>query len=177
MVYGIRIEYTFLDALAVLDRAREKGLGSFCEEGLLVCCRARMALLLKKIVGTLKVRIDMKRKDESHWTRSNITCVDSRRLSARLHASCIRSSPRAWKSWNDDRGRSFLLHFPSLCSFRLRQRRPGSSSHRLTILSTFFFVPSPTVEPSTPRKAAPSPSVRLLSVRGCRAREPETWPS
>lgn len=100
-LYGVNIEFTFAHMQELLYFVLEKGLVSFYDEGRFECCRVRKVLLLKKMLGTLKVWATMRRKVQSTW-RNDIRCVQTKRLSTPLCTSCIRSSLHAWASSIDD---------------------------------------------------------------------------
>lgn len=73
--YGIRIEYTFPDAAAVMDLVRQKGLFSFYEDGHTECCRIRKVQPLRRQLKTLKAWITGQRKDQSPGTRTEVPVV------------------------------------------------------------------------------------------------------
>ncbi|KAH0884163.1 hypothetical protein HID58_060259 [Brassica napus] len=73
--YGIRIEYTFPDAVEVQALVRNKGLFSFYEDGHQECCRVRKVRPLRRALKGLKAWITGQRKDQSPGTRSEIPIV------------------------------------------------------------------------------------------------------
>jgi adenylyl-sulfate reductase (glutathione) len=74
--YGIRIEYTFPEALAVEELVRKKGLFSFYEDGHQECCGIRkVAPLTRKLAG-LRAWITGQRRDQSPGTRAAVPVVE-----------------------------------------------------------------------------------------------------
>ncbi|PIA57802.1 hypothetical protein AQUCO_00500017v1 [Aquilegia coerulea] len=73
--YGIRIEYTFPDAVEVQGLVRTKGLFSFYEDGHQECCRVRKVRPLRRALKGLRAWITGQRKDQSPGTRAEIPVV------------------------------------------------------------------------------------------------------
>ncbi|KAH9803803.1 5'-adenylylsulfate reductase 1 [Citrus sinensis] len=73
--YGIRIEYTFPNAVEVQALVRTKGLFSFYEDGHQECCRIRKVRPLKRALKGLRAWITGQRKDQSPGTRAEIPVV------------------------------------------------------------------------------------------------------
>ncbi|KAH9651884.1 5'-adenylylsulfate reductase 1 [Citrus sinensis] len=73
--YGIRIEYTFPNAVEVQALVRTNGLFSFYEDGHQECCRIRKVRPLKRALKGLRAWITGQRKDQSPGTRAEIPVV------------------------------------------------------------------------------------------------------